>query len=218
MPRMPSWNHGPSWSFNQRSHCLWKHSLHGHDLGVLWQDSARKLKLKQKYLDHKTFFFFEGLDITCIKVTRYHISYNACHTVILMRAHSEAMRNRQFECTFCLWGFLLWFLLLLFLMGQRQFSYSISLKLQRCLPPQTFSPGPTFSSKRCIFLSPQKQLLSSASYPCSGSQNSLNCSRNRLRKRASTQSSSITGTLGSSEDTDMSSSLGNCPLQFLSLL
>lgn len=140
------------------SHCLWKHLLHGHDLGVLWQDSARKLKLKQKYLDHKT-FFFEGLDITCIKVTRYHISYNACHTVILMRAHFEAMRNRQFECTFCLWGFLLWFLLLLFLMGQRQFSCSISLKLQRCLPPQTFSSGPTFSSKRCIFLSPQKRLL-----------------------------------------------------------
>lgn len=163
-------------------------------------------------------FFLEGLDITLIKVTRYHISYNACHTVILTRAHFEAMRNRQFECTFCLWGFLLWFLLLLFLMDQRQFSYSISLKLQRCLPPQTFSPGPTFSSKRCIFLSPQKRLLSSASCPCSGSQNSLNCSRNRLRMRASTQSSSITGTLGSSEDTDMSSGLGNCPLQFLSLL
>lgn len=145
-------------------------------------------------------------------MTRYHISRKVCHTAILAWAHFEATWIVGFEYTFCLWG---GFLLLLFLTGKKQLSYSISLKLHS-FPPQTFSPGPTFSSKRHIFYHLKTGYFPQPPIPASDQKwaELVNAGR-RAAQCWEHKALQSTWALGSSEDTDMSSGLWNCPLQLI---
>lgn len=69
-----------------------------HSMGMTWEvcDKTQPGNRSKTIQDHKTFFS----DVVCIKVTQYHISYNACHTVIHVWAHFEALGNNNLNAHF----------------------------------------------------------------------------------------------------------------------
>lgn len=165
-----------------------------HSMGMTWEvcDKTQPGNWSKTIQDHKTPFF----QMLC--ASKWHNI-----TFLIMHATPWSMCEltlkpwkQQFECTFCLWGFLLWFLLLLLWMGRDRFCTLSGSNCRGVFLLNLFLLALFFSSKRCSCLWPQKW----------------------SRSRLSAQNSSRTGAPGSSEDTGMSSGLGNCPLRLLNLL
>lgn len=142
-------------------------------------------------------------------MTQYHISYNACHTMTHVWAHFEALGNNNLNACFVCWVFCFGFCCCCFWWARDSFHTLSALNCRGVFLLRLFLLA-FFHLKDADFCD-----LQNGSASCPRPQNSPSCSRNRLKMRASAQSSSIPGALGSSKDPGMSSGLGNCPFHFL---